>query len=745
MAYPRFGLGVEFVLETDASGVGLGAVLSQEQADGHLHPIAYASRSLDNSERNYGITELETLAVVWAARYFRQYLLGHRTTVFTDHSACVSVLSTARPSGKIARWALTIQELNLTLKHRAGKLNCNADALSRNPVANFEQDCCFCDISCCDDCCCECKPDGDVPHGSDHCCGSSSGEECCEPDIGICRGCGVYNGCSCDTDGCIVSGKSKHCGSCKGLLGDSQYCCSCGRNEDVDELFCGEFVLAVDANDEKNENCVVENDDVLKLCESNNEIHKAQMEDNDLQPIIIYLSHGHIPEDQNLARKIVLESQHYEMIDNILHHEDPNQPGRWCIVVPTKLRSQLLTEAHAGCFGGHLSEKKVYNKIRRNFWWYGLRRDVRKFSRGCLSCVTRRGPGYSHRPPMMPIPVKGPFHRVAVDVLQLPLTTSGNKYVIVFMDYLTKWVEAFPTSDQQATTIANLLIEHIICRHGVPEELLSDRGTNFLSDIILELCSLLGIKKINTSGYHPQTDGLVEKFNSTLQNMIAKSTDPNTMEWDKRLPLLLFAYRSVIQESTKESPFFLVYGRDPRLPTGSLLEQSPITYPVDVEDYRTELLCTLKKTHALALESIRKAQEKQKRFYDRQSTATKFKIGDRVMVYMPSETSGKDRKLARPYHGPYRVISLTQTNAEVKLIERPTEPTIFVALNRLRKCYPEQPNDCWLGKKKTLRKTPRPRSPGTDTSQPPPPQGNLRRGPVTRSMKKVTWKPADVP
>ena len=105
-----------------------------------------------------------------------------------------------------------------------------------------------------------------------------------------------------------------------------------------------------------------------------------------------------------------------------------------------------------------------------------------KFCRSYLSCVTRRGPGHSHRPPLMPIPVKGPFHRVAVDVLQLPLTSSGNKYVVVFMDYLTKWVEAFPTP-------ATLLIEHIICRHGVPEELLSDRGTNFLSDLILELCS----------------------------------------------------------------------------------------------------------------------------------------------------------------------------------------------------------------------------------------------------------------
>ena len=266
---------------------------------------------------------------------------------------------------------------------------------------------------------------------------------------------------------------------------------------------------------------------------------------------------------------------------------------------------------------------------------------------------------------MLPIPVKGPFHCVALDVLQLSITSSGNKYVIVFMDYLTKWAEAFPTSDQQATTAATLLIEHIICRHGVPEELLFNRGTNFLSDVILELCSLLGIKIINTSGYHPQTDGLVEKFNSTLQNIIAKSNDPNGMERDKILPLLLFAYRSVVQESTKESPFFMMYGCDPRLPTGSLLDKSPATYPLDMCDYRTELFSTLKKTHALALESIHNAQEKQRKFYDQQSTNSKLQIGDRVMVFMPNETTGKDCKLARPYHGPYCVVSLTQTNAKV--------------------------------------------------------------------------------
>ena len=132
--YPKFGPDSEFILETDASYVGLGAVLSHRQEDGKVHPIAYASRSLDVHEKKYGVTELETLGLVWAVRYFRPYLLGHKTTVFTDHSACLSLLNHPRPSGKLARWALTIQEMNLVIKHRSGKPNTNTDALSRNPV-----------------------------------------------------------------------------------------------------------------------------------------------------------------------------------------------------------------------------------------------------------------------------------------------------------------------------------------------------------------------------------------------------------------------------------------------------------------------------------------------------------------------------------------------------------------------------------------------------------------------------------
>ena len=198
--------------------------------------------------------------------------------------------------------------------------------------------------------------------------------------------------------------------------------------------------------------------------------------------------------------------------------------------------------AHQGRLAGYLGEKKVLDHLKRYVWWPGIRNDVHKFCRGCLACSSRKGAHKTCKPPLQPIPVGGPFHRVGVDVLQLPLTEKGNRYVVVFMDYLTKWPEAFAVPDQKAETIARLLVEEIVCRHGIPEELLSDRGTNFLSSLLQEVCKLLEIKKINISGYHPQTDGLVETFNSTLVNMIAKSCDVCDRDWDDHLPYLLFAY-----------------------------------------------------------------------------------------------------------------------------------------------------------------------------------------------------------
>ena len=436
--------------------------------------------------------------------------------------------------------------------------------------------------------------------------------------------------------------------------------------------------------------------------ELQHEIRLQQREDSDLAKYIAFLEHGELPNDDKCARRLVLEQSQFDVIDGILYHENPTDPGNWKIVVPRALRDTLLTDSHEGTFSGHFAERKVYSTLKKKYWWSGMRSDVRKHCRSCLSCAARKGTGRASRPLLQPIPVGGPFHRVGVDVLQLPLTESGNKYIVVFLDYLTKWVEAFAVQDQSAETIARLLVEEIICRHGAPQELLSDRGANFLSNLIQEVCEILKIRKVNTSGYHPQTDGLVEKFNSTLINMLSKCAEKHS-NWDTHLPFLLFAYRSTVQDSVRESPFYLLYGRDPRIPAEKSL-QGISKYPVDIDDYKSPLATCLSEAWHLAQANIKKAQAKQKQQYDRHSKQPHYKVGDRVMVYMPSEITGAAWKLAKPFYGPYRILSVTLTNAEVKIIDKPEEPSIFVALSRVRLCYPELPDTSWSGSRRKRRR-----------------------------------------
>ncbi len=181
---------------------------------------------------------------------------------------------------------------------------------------------------------------------------------------------------------------------------------------------------------------------------------------------------------------------------------------------------------------------------------------------------------------------------MGVDVIHFPKSYSGNQYAVVLMDYLTKWPEVFPTSDQTALTIARLLVERVISRHRVPSELLSDRGAAFLSNLLNEVCGLMGIHKVNTTAYHPQTDGLVERFNHTLADMLAKKAERSGRDWDTHLPY--------IQESTRESPFFLLYGQDPRLPTELRLDQPRTRKTFDLDTYKGEVDAQLQDAWSLA-------------------------------------------------------------------------------------------------------------------------------------------------
>ena len=516
-----------------------------------------------------------------------------------------SLLNTPHPSGKLARWGLALQELDLDIQYRSGKENKNADVLSRLPILL------------------------DQPTTESN---SSTAD------------------------------------------------CSVAR---------------------------VEVEPALEEPEvPTQEWQNAQKADGEFGSTIAFLGEGTLPADSKSAKKVVQTAQQYSLLDGVLYYAQAD--GCLMVAVPASLRHKLFEEAHGGLFSGHLREAKIYSQLRKHYWWPGMRSDIRKWCRACLVCATRKI-GQATKPPLCPIPVAGPFDCVGVDVLQLPHTLDGNQYAVVFVDYLTKWPEVFAVPDQTAETIANLFVKEIISRHGVPAKLLSDRGTNFLSELMQEICKLMGTEKVNTSSYHPQTDGLVERFNRTLTAMLAKTVEKDGRDWDHRLPYVLFAYRTSLQESTRESPFHLLYGRDARLPTEAALSHPRTCYQVDLDDYKVDLVANLSDAWELARKNVQRAQKQQKRQYDYHTTKPTYHIGDRVFVYQPGSIQSKNRKFARPFHGPYRILDLTPTNASVRPVDRPEEVPIFISLDRVRKCPPEIPDQSWLGPTKKKRKAKRKR------------------------------------
>lgn len=179
----------------------------------------------------------------------------------------------------------------------------------------------------------------------------------------------------------------------------------------------------------------------------------------------------------------------------------------------------------------------------------------------CVKCSARKAPNPRPRAPLIQEAATFPFERVAIDITgPFPTTERGHKYILVVSDYFTRWVEAFPLKTQESKEVANSLVHNFFSRYGIPSALHSDQGRTFESNVFQEMCSILGIRKTRTSPYHPQSDGLVERFNRTLMNSLSAYVNDTQTDWDIKLPLVMMSYRSNVHESTGYSPHYLLFG-----------------------------------------------------------------------------------------------------------------------------------------------------------------------------------------
>lgn len=533
-------------VRTDASGYGIGAVLAQRQS-GHDRVLAYASRLLSPAERNYSITERECLALVWAVGKFRPYLYGRPFTVTTDHHALCWLSALKDPTGRLARWALRLQEFTYTVVYKSGRLHQDADCLSRYPV--------------------------DAPD--------------------------------------LVTDDASICISSLSAFGNMG--CEQRRDASLRELI-----------DRLNTGCT----------------------------------------DSSLRMFVV--------IDGILYRRNMHHVGNeLLLVIPTHLHSTVLQQLHDVPTAGHLGVARTYDRVRRRFFWPGLYRSVQRYVRSCESCQRRKRPAVHPAGLLQPIDVPAePFYRVGLDLLgPFPLSTDGNRWVAVAIDYSTRFAITRPLPSSCATDVADFLIQDVILHHGAPRQLVTDRGRYFLSKVIDDLLRSCATKHKLTTAYHPQTNGLTERLNRTLTDMLAMYVSTDHRDWDIALPFVTFAYNSSRHDTAGYSPFYLLYGRDPTLPFDTLVPN-----PADLSTaYARRAISTAEKARQIAHQRLSDSQLRQKRSYDSHHRDVHFSPGDLVLLWTPSRHVGLAEKLLPKYSGPYRVLrQVTDVTYEIA----PLNPSI---------------------------------------------------------------------
>jgi hypothetical protein len=621
LAYPN--ITGRFVLDTDCSGFAMGGIISQIQ-NTYERVIAYGSKTLNQAEKNYCVTRRELLAVVTFVKKFRHYLYGKRFTVRTDHMSLKWLMNFKEPEGQVARWIEYLSTFDFEIIHRPGKDHGAADALSRRP-------CKFCDRYDLKEAHCDrINPEGLINNVS------VKHEEklsCCEMGV-----------------------QTDHSGPLEDAVTP--------RIKWIPKKWYHQSKKPVRRRrptDYKRVNAVTIGDDEW----SDSNVAKIQREDAQLR-WIIQLKENH--QTRPTWESIALQSEsnkHYwsmwdqiELRNNVLCQRYESEDGRSVqvkTVLPQVLHKEMFNQLHAVNTAAHLGSLKTYEKIKRRFYYKNLKQIVYELCEKCDRCASRKSPPHKSRGSLQTYLVGNPLERVSADILgPLPLTARRNKYILIVGDHFTKWTEAYALPNQEAETVANKIVSEFVCRYGTFRQFHTDKGTNFESNVMKEVCDMLQIQKTSTTPYHPQSDGMIERYNHTLENSLSTMVKKNQKDWDLKLPYAMMAYRTAIHCTTKYSPYYLCFGREANLPI-DIMYGSPNEDQIEVSEFTSKLKKNLEAAFENARENIRSEHVRQKRVYDQRSHGKPYKPGDFVWLYQPRRKKGITTKLSCNWIGPFMI------------------------------------------------------------------------------------------
>ena len=375
-----------------------------------------------------------------------------------------------------------------------------------------------------------------------------------------------------------------------------------------------------------------------------------------------------LEEERQIKKNLGCEIKKLKSIDGILCREDKekdNFTGEEEIVtrrvVPERIINKVIEQMHDDPARAHPGRDETLRQIRKKFFFKKMYSRVEAYIKSCTTCNNYKG-NTDKNVPLGSFPVaSSPFERVSIDLItSLSTTDRGNKAVLVCIDQLTRYVEIVPLKDKSAKECALALFDRIICRYTAPEVILSDNGCEFRNSLMNELCETFKIKKVHILPYHPSSNGLVERANRKILDVM-RHTIGQDNEWDLRMPMIQLSLNTRVHASTKETPIKCLMGYEPRMPYEWLNKPRGVVYNEDPVKIR---LSNFKFIHKQLSKNLEQAQLEMVDRYNEGLKPVRYKIGDTVFVKNPTR-SGKNYKLAKKFLGPYKVLEDCETKLKI--------------------------------------------------------------------------------
>ena len=729
----------DYIIDTDSSDYALGAVLQQEDDNKQLHPIAYASRSLLPAEQRYGTTDREALAIPWALEHFNTYCEGHKYTAITDHQALRYMLNNKDKTPRMHRMVSKLSPYEITLYYRPGSVNHGADLLSRE--SEYMQSKKANDKNLVDMHAMtrskEKKQSSPLPsyNGKDddielvpvvvqqkesnkikqH---RKSKEKLTKEDYIVEK---------------IVDRRLV-----PNTINEYEYMVKWKGYEDEDNTWQSllslknamEIVieyekerqekeigqLAIQREDYICEQCGEQCNNPTKLTVHQWKVHNLPIPSSP-QLDVVYTSRELI---KTLQEKEVDFIFIYNDINNKEQSKLTKEEQRslalhtfvkdendllYCIdeqtmksrvqtrvqmrlCVPKQIRKQVMQAVHTGVLAAHPGIVRMMDKMKMYVWWPGMHADIVRYVTQCVTCQKVKRTPVSVLPQAVTLAVR-PWQQIGIDAVgPLPKTHRENEYIIDVVCHFTRFVEGWPAPSIDMISISKAVIDRVVCRYGLFERMVSDRGSVFVGTLAAHIYKALRIHRVVTTAYHPQSNGMIERFHSTLKTTLKLWSNEVPEEWDILLPFAIFAYNTSYHTTLQEVPHFLCHGYDARLPIDEVLGNRGEHYG-DVHQYAAELVERLQQVHRRVKEILEEVN-KQRKEDELLSKILNLQVGDQVWMHDPSTAVGENKKLKTRWTGPYKIIE--KKSSVVYVIER-NGHAYSVNVTRLKRAYINDENN----------------------------------------------------